>query len=61
MHGWQSEYIDGPKGGWSCAIGVVAAATSTTTSAGCSVVCYSAMSCGVISVINAILVVLWSS
>ena len=37
MQGWQSESIDGPKGGWSCNFGVVAVVTSTTT-AGCSVV-----------------------
>ena len=23
-HGWQSESTDGPKGGWSCVLGVVA-------------------------------------
>ena len=36
MHGYQSESIDGPKGGGVVLFGVVAVVTSTTT-AGCSV------------------------
>ena len=39
-HGWQSEFTDGLKGGWSCVffemVALVAVVTSPTT-AGCSV------------------------
>ena len=40
MHGWQSEPTDGPKGGWSVFLRVVAmvAVVTSPTTAGCSVV-----------------------
>ena len=37
MHGWQSKSTDGPKGGWSCAFGMVAVVTSSAN-AECNVV-----------------------
>ena len=39
-HGWQSEFTDGPKGGWSCGlwIGCNGCSGHITTTAGCSVV-----------------------
>ena len=39
MHGWQSKSTDGPKGGWSVFLGVVAmvAMVTSPTTAGCSV------------------------
>ena len=51
MHGWQSESTDGPKGGRSCAFGVVAlvAVVTAPTTAGCSVVwCSCSCSCSVV-------------
>ena len=30
-HGWQNESTDGPKGGWSCAFGVVATVAVVTS------------------------------
>ena len=59
-HGWQSESTDGPKGGWSCAFGVVAmvAALTSLTAPGCSAVWRSSCSCSrTCSVVEAVEVV----
>jgi len=55
-HGWQSESTDGPKGGWSCVLGVVAMVAAVNWSVTSPVVWCSAAvvvvkwncSCGVV-------------
>ena len=61
MHGWQSDSTDGPKGGWSCAFGVVAVVTSPTTAecsaAWCGVICSCSCSCSAVVVVGVVVVV----
>ena len=60
-HGWQSESTDGPKGGWSCACGVVAmvAVVTSLTTPGCSAVqCSAVVVAAVVVVVVLVLMLL---